>query len=157
MRKLLGLVLVGLFIQCSGQYSFKDISEFQISENGLEDGESVKVIYNSGAPEYNNDLEYYFHLIVVGQNSKDTFNLFSTGDAIVTETDNMRYYIDKNSSGNLIMQNLEKIRTSVNIKDLNAKDIQKVVVNNTTSADTDNNYPNIIGGLANDVQQLSDQ
>ncbi len=156
MQKIVALLLLGLFVQCSGQYSFKDISEFDISEDLMEDGEYVKVIYNSGAPDNNLDLTYYLHLVVVSQVSNDTFNLLSTGDAIVTETDKMRYYIANNSSANIIMQNLDKIQNGVNINDLSNKDINQVVVNNTTSQDAENNYPTVIGGLANDIQSIDD-
>jgi hypothetical protein len=144
-----------LMSSCSN-FTFKDIEEFEISDGLLKDSEKVKVIYNSGAPDDNLELNYYRHLIVVSQESNDTFNLLSTGDAIVTKTDNIRYYIDNNSSANIIMQNLEKIQNGVNINDLSNKDIKKVVVNNTTAEDTKNDYPTLIGGLANEVKQMAD-
>ncbi len=156
MRKIVGLLMLGLFVQCTGQHSFKDISEFEISEGLMEDGEYVKVVYSSGAPDDNLDLTYYLHLIVVSQVSKDTFNLLSTGGALVTETDNMRYYIANNSSANIIMQNLDKIQNGVNINDLGTKDIDQVVVNNTNWQDAENNFPTIIGGLANDIRSIED-
>lgn len=138
---------------CSN-FTFKDIDEFEISEGLLEDNEKVKVIYNSGAPDDKLEVTYYRHLIVVSQESYDTFNLLSTGDAIVIKTDNIRYYIDNNSSVNLILQNLDKIQNGVNINDLSNKDIKKVVVNKATAEDTKNNYPTLIGGLANEVEQM---
>ncbi|MFT5819386.1 MAG: hypothetical protein ACI8ZM_000609 [Crocinitomix sp.] len=154
MRIFVGLLLIGLFVQCSNQYTFKDISKFTIShEELLKDGELVEVIYSSEAPDANADVSYYLHLIVVGPLSKDTFNLLSTSDPSVTNSDRMRYYIANDSDANLILQNLEKLERISSVKDLSPKEIKKVVVNNSTSWKSENSYPTLIGGLVNEIYQ----
>jgi hypothetical protein len=152
MQKLAALLFLGLFIQCNGQYTFKDFSEFNISEDILENGEMVRVIYYSGAPDNNEDFTYYMHAVVVGNISKDTVYVLLTTDSGIKETPIGRYYVANSNDFSLILKNLDRLKNGGNINDLTLKDIQKVVVNNTTMRDAENDYRTIIGELVNDYR-----
>jgi hypothetical protein len=77
-RKIILIQLLLLLLGCSRNYEYWDISEFKIAPNALEDGEKIKVIYTSQGPDNNDDLEYYYHLIVISKNSGDTINILTT-------------------------------------------------------------------------------
>lgn len=149
--------LLILFIQCKkSPYTFKDISSYNIATEGLSAGEQVKVIYNSGAPDNHMESNYYLQMIVVSQSTNDTFNLLTTVNSNVTKEDSLRYYVEPDNPANKILENMDQLTNGMNIHELEGKKIEKVVVNDATKSATDNNYPTLIGLLANEIKKMDE-
>jgi len=157
MRLILIFFLLIFLTQCKkSPYTFKDISSYNITTEGLSAGEQVKVIYNSGAPDYNRESSYYLQMIVVSQSTNDTFNLLTTVNSNVTREDALRYYVEPDNPANKILENIDQLKNGMNIHELEGKKIEKVVVNNATKSATDNNYPTMIGLLANEIKKTDE-
>lgn len=153
MKKLFGLaLLISVVCSCNmseQQFSFRDISEFKIDTTALKDGESVTVIYNSGAPDEKPVKDYYIHLIVISNVNHDTVNVLATQVCNVSENDNVRNFIIDGSDVDKIIQNLDKIPELIGKKlsDVESKKYTRVVSNSKCKNIEKNNYPTLIGTL----------
>jgi hypothetical protein len=86
-------VLVLLLLSCGSNYKYWDISRFKIDNHALEDNEEIKLIYTSRGPDFNEDKDYYIHVVVVSQRTGDTINVLTTGDNGFKEGDGDRIFI----------------------------------------------------------------
>jgi len=136
----------------SSTYHFRELSEFRLDKNALKDGESVQIIYSSGGPDYNPNLEYYYHLIVVSHETGDTVNVLTTLYN-PDETYLTKDFISNENNASKIMQNLDKIKNGSNVNDLSTKAITKVASNRDHLKREENNYPSVIGTLG-EVEQM---
>lgn len=153
MKKILSLaLLIGFLYSCNiagKQFSFRDISEFKIDTTALKNGESVTVIYNSGAPDDKPVKDYYIHLIVFSNVDHDTVNVLATQVSNVSENDNVRNFMSEGSDEDKIIQNLDKIPELIGKKlsDIETKKYTRVVSNSMYENIEKNNYPTVIGIL----------
>ncbi len=146
-------LLAFLLTSCGAKYEYWDISKFKIDNNALKDNEEVKLIYTSRGPDFNKDLKYYIHLIVVSQKTGDTVNILTTADNGITMKDKDKIYNffnEENVASKLIQLDLDNLENIKNIDDINKlenKKIDKVARDPKFDYIADNNYPTIIGSI----------
>ncbi len=145
--------LAFLLTSCGSKYEYWDISKFKMDTNALKDNEEVKLIYTSRGPDFNKELQYYIHLIVVSQKTSDTVNILTTADNGITMEDKDKtynFFNEKNVASKLIQLDLDKLENIKNIDDINKiqhKNIDKVARDPKFDHIADNNYPTIIGTI----------
>lgn len=143
----LGLILLS---SCGNNYSYWDISQFNIDNSALEDGEEIKLLYTSRGPDNNKDLEYYIHVIVMSQKSGDTVNLLTMVDNGFRADDKYKTYnyLDQNNPVTKAMQirpeSLEDVDAIRNVK---PKEIHKVARDPKFDFIADNSFPTVIGSI----------
>ena len=153
--KLKSIYLIGFFlfilISCIDQQDFWDISQFNIDNNALEDHEEIKIIYNSSGPDYNQDQEYYFHLIAVSQKTGDTVNILTPSNHGIKKSDNNKIFVffkQNHIISKLNQLDAENLKNLDKMQDLNEdKNIDKVVRDPEFDYIADNNHPAIIGSV----------
>jgi len=149
---ILGLLSL-LLVSCETRYRIKDISKFRMDATALADGEPIKLLYTSQAPDHNEDLSYYIHVIVVSQKTGDTVNVLTTADNGFTlrDKDNVfNFFSQDNFVTKIIQMDSEKLKDVKHIGDIDAfqlKKINKVVGDPAFDYLEDNNYPTVIGTI----------
>lgn len=139
------------FINNQNTYEFWNISKFNIDNNALIDSEEIKLLYSSRGPDYNKDLEYYFHLIAVSQKTGDTVNILTTvNNGFKTdEAENVYNFFNQDNIITKMMQmNSDSSKKMNHIDDYNNfkyKKISKVARDPNFDYIADNQYPTIIG------------
>ncbi len=155
-RKIVLMQLLLLIMGCSTNYEYWDISQFKIVPNALKDGEKIKVIYTSRGPDNNEDLEYFFHLIVISQKTGDTINLLTTDNNSfqIKESDVVYNYFDSDNPstklGQLIRMNIDTIFKIKHIEEVNKyklKEISKIARDPDFDEIAKNNYPTVFGSI----------
>lgn len=142
---------------CSKSYEFWDISKFKITETALENDEVVKVIYESGGPEGNTDMDFYYHHIVISLKTGDTVNVLSSvNNEFFKEGDKEKIYsfmthndeILKAIKNYKIQSEKGLVSEEMNLesfKDVKLNPITKVVRNPSDDHISMNPYPTIVG------------
>ena len=143
---LISLIVLTLF-GCKSKYEYWDIDKFNLIEDALKDGEEIKLIYTSQSPDYNKDLEYYIHVIVVSQLSGDTVNILTTANNGFKKGDEKKVYnfLNSDNIATKIAQTDLKNLESTNFNETELKDIKKVLRDPEFDYIADNNFPTIIG------------
>jgi hypothetical protein len=155
-------IIIGLgtlmLTSCANKHDFWNISEFKIDNNALEDNEEIKIIYSSGSFDYNKDLEYYIHLIAVSQKTRDTVNILTLANPLITienKDEVFNFFNQDNALSKLIQIDIESIKDISNINEINnkpTKKIEKVVRDPKFDHIAINQYPTIIGSIGNVIQ-----
>ena len=140
-----------LIAGCNTQpsYEFWNISRFNLSEDALGEGEEIKLIYTSQAPEKSKE-ECYIHLIVYSQETGDTVNILTTTNNGFKPEDRDEVYnfFPANSLVAKVMQASSddvKISNIEQLENLEVKKINKVARDPDFDYIADNNYPTMIG------------
>ena len=149
--------LIAVLMSCGSGYEFWDISKFNMDNNALEDKEEIKLIYTSQGPDYNQDLEYYIHYIVVSQKTGDTVNVLTTGIHGITKNDGDKIFIFFNKDN--LMTKLAHMDTDHLTEPRELKELEKTEMKKITKVArdpefdyvADNNYPTIIGTIGTTV------
>lgn len=139
-------------LSCFNQHRFWEISKFNLVDTALTNGEEIKLLYTSRAPDDNEDKEYYIHIIAVSQKTGDTVNILTTvNNGKFIEDGNRKFnYFDQNDIGSRLIQSGEDKFNDV-LKDINdkvdnkTKLVGKVVRDPKFDYIADNNYPTVIG------------
>lgn len=140
-----------IFTNNQNTYEFWNISKFNIDNNALVDSEEIKLLYSSRGPDYNKDLEYYFHLIAVSQKTGDTVNILTTvNNGFKTdEAENVyNFFNQDNIITKMSQMNSDSSNQMNHIDDYNNfkyKKISKVARDPNFDYIADNQYPTIIG------------
>lgn len=138
---------------CGSNYEYWDISKFHIDNSALEDNEEIKLLYTSRGPDYNQDLEYYIHLITVSQKTGDTVNILTTADNGITIADKdkvFNFFSQDNVATKIIQMDMESIKDIKHVDDLDkmeSKKIDKVARDPKFDYIANNDYPTIIGSI----------
>ena len=103
----------------------RDVADFNICENCVKEGDPIYVIYKSGGPAINKDFEFYYHYVGVSGTSGDTLNILTTSLVYISRSNNKKYY---SSTMLKVIENLNSVDSNANIKDLQLRDINKVVI-----------------------------
>ena len=157
-KLLLILLLIITTVSCS-KYDFWDISKFNIQENALSNNEDVKIIYSSQSPDKNTDLDYYIHLIVVSQKSKDTINILTTLNNRFKLNDKTKIYTYRNEDDAMTkliqsdLRNLENLDLN-NISNSQTKKIYKIARDPEFDYMADNSFPTVIGFISKEGDTL---
>ncbi len=141
MKKLRIPILLTLLISCSGDdYQFWDIEKFTMADNALENNEEVKLLYWSGGPDFNKQREYYYHAIVVSEESGDTVNILTAANHGFDESSQNQTY---NYVGN------EDLAGKILDKFLGGEkdNIRKVARDASFDDLADNDFPTVIGNI----------
>jgi hypothetical protein len=147
-------VLLTALTRCSNNpYEFWELSQFKIDPTALADQEAIKIIYASGSPDYNEELEYYVHLIAISQKTGDTVNILTTANNGLTKNDQNKIYnfFNEDNIASKIMQmdakSLQNIDNIDDIKESTSKTttITKVVRDPNFDHIAKNTYPTVIG------------
>ena len=154
MRTISVVILYTLFLtSCNNGYKFWNISKFNIVDTALKDNDEIKLLYSSGGPGNNKDLEYYIQIVAVSQKTGDTVNILTPVDNgfSLDDEDKIFNYVDQNNiASKLIIVDPEKLK---NIDDVNEasknvpKKITKVARDPKFDNIADNNYPTVIGSI----------
>jgi hypothetical protein len=135
------------------KYEFWNISKFNIDNNALTDSEEIKLIYSSRGPDFNKDLEYYFHIIAVSQKTGDTVNILtSINNGFKTdEADKVYNFFNQDNIITKMMHVSSDSSNKMNhVDDYNNfkyKKISKVARDPNFDYLADNQYPTIIGSI----------
>lgn len=145
------LIFISASIGCNKQHKFWDIEKFNIDEQALKDREPIKLLYTSQGPDYNKSLEYYFHIIVVSQESGDTVNILSPINNGFKKSDGNKTFIfvsKENVAFKYLQMDSEKLTELNDIEKIAQepeKKISKVARDPEFDSIADNDYPTIIG------------
>lgn len=160
MKAKLFLILITIACVSCSKYDFWDVSKFKIEENVLSNNEEVKIVYSSQSPDKNTDLDYYIHLIVVSQKSKDTINVLTTYNNRFKQNDKYETFTFKNKNDIITkllqsdLKNFEKLDLN-NINNNQIKKISKVARDPDFDYIADNSFPSIIGFISKDGDTLN--
>lgn len=127
-----------LYASCNVQYKFWSISKFKIVDTALRDNEPIKLLYSSGGPGSNKDLEYYIHVIAVSQQTYDTVNILTPTDKNINLKDENKVYFYFNQNNSYSQAILKK----------STNKIRKVARDPKFDDIADNSYPTVIGTIA---------
>ena len=142
-----------LVSSCNHGYKFWDISKFNIVDTALTDGEEIKLLYSSRAPDYNEDQEYYTHVVAVSQKTGDTVNILSTinNGFSMDDKDKVFNYLDQNNIASKLSQmDADKLKDVKKIDEINKSERKRIIkVARDPKFDNiaDNNYPTVIGTI----------
>ena len=64
-NRFLFLAIIVFALSCKHTDKFWDISEFNMKPTALKDDEPIKLIYTSQGPDYNRNVDYYIHVLVI--------------------------------------------------------------------------------------------
>jgi hypothetical protein len=149
MRKFLFSFSFLLFIiSCTSKYKYWDISKFSMKPTALKDGEEIKLLYSSRGPDYNEDLSYFYHLVVVSQKTGDTVNLLTFANNLTGNDDGNKIFnflsLDNPATASflLIYEKENHLDTTGNIA---IRKISKVARDPQFDKIADNKYPTVIG------------
>ena len=155
----LALLLLALVFSCNspsssgeGNYLFWDIEHFYMVEDALEDGEEVKLVYTSNGLGNNKDLTFYYHLIVVSQQSGDTVNVLTSANHGFKKGDEHEVFnfFGKDNMATKILQlnenQLEEGQT-IDPESIEMKEITKVARDPEFDFAADNTFPTVIGAI----------
>ena len=116
--------------------------------SALKDGEEIKLLYSSRGPDYNQDLNYFYHIVVVSQKTGDTVNLltFAMNTGGNDDGNKVFNYFSLNNpttaSTLLIFEKESHLDTTGNIT---IGKISKVARDPQFDDIADNKYPTVIG------------
>jgi hypothetical protein len=152
MKNLLFGLLTILLLGCSDKTKYWDIEKFKIVKSALTDNQEIKLLYSSQAPDNNENLNYYLHLVVVNQKTGDTVNVLTTAENgfTINDADKIFNYFDESNIATKSLQlSSEAIRDLdvEKLKNLQPKQISKVVRNEKYDYIADNNFPTVIGSI----------
>ena len=150
MKYFFSLALMISLTSCKKEYEFWNISKFNIDETALSEGEEIKLLYSSRGPDENLEKEYYIHLVVVSQKSRDTINILTTTNNFLDENAGSEIfnYYKENSLFSKITQsvlNSEKIKHIDDLKGVKNTGITKVARDIKFDYIAENNFPTVIG------------
>lgn len=152
MRFVSVLMLCFLFlISCNNGYKFWNISKFNIVDTALKNNEEIKLLYSSGGPDDNKDLQYYIQIVAVSQRTGDTVNILTLVDNgfLMDDKDKVFNYFDQNNiASKLILIDSEKLKDIDNVNEADKtipKNITKVARDPRFDDIADNHYPTVIG------------
>ncbi len=154
-RLLISATLLLFFLcSCNSKYGFRDVSSFKIDSAALKANEPIEVIYASGGPDYNSKAAYFYHYMVVSQQTGDTINLLSPFVIVKPSEDNRLFnFIPYHStSGKMLMRSMvtEMGADATNLPDVDSlvlPEPKQVVVNHDFEAMSNNQHRWTIGFL----------
>lgn len=150
------VVLTLLLVGCGKNYEYWDLSKFKIDTNALKDGDEIKLLYTSQGPDYNQNQEYYIHVVVVNLKTGDTVNILTTDNNgfDARSADKVYNYYDMNNIASVASRlwssdstTLKEIRNVSEIKNIKLKQIDKVARDPEFDHIADNKFPTVIGSI----------
>ncbi|MDZ7845637.1 MAG: hypothetical protein U5L96_02025 [Owenweeksia sp.] len=147
-RFLTVLIICPLFQSCSPDYQYWPLKHFSINKDALQNGEKVKLLYTSRGPDANQDLSYYYHLLVVSESTGDTVNVLTYADNGFEMGDAERsfLYFDRESlQARALLSSFNSITDFNKMKNSQPPVINKVARDPAYDQVADNNFPTVIG------------
>jgi len=139
------LLITTLFVACSSQFIELPISDFNMDNTGIQSGEEVEFITFSGSDNHKPPYKSFVHFIMVSKTTGDTFNLLTILGAFPP--------LDEENKPVGIFQSVDSwmgqsLFNYENLFKTSYKDIDKVVIDRMFQSDAKNDYPTVIGVLA---------
>lgn len=152
------LVAMSIICGCESRYTYRKLSSYNIDTTSLKDSDTIKILYCSGGPDDNSDRTYFYHLVVVNVNkASDTVNVLVPDISSLSEDNNVKIFSTANNEINLLLTELKKQNEANDISHMSTTDINRVIVNKDFDSEMNNNYPTVIGLLAEyDLSKLSE-
>jgi hypothetical protein len=104
---LLPVITALIFTACEPAYKYKNVSEFNIVENLLENLEEVELIYATGSPKNHIYTDAFIHVMAIRKNSGDTVNILTTfnrGDGSGSSKNVFKFYTPESEEGQKFFQ-----------------------------------------------------
>jgi hypothetical protein len=156
-RTLLSIISLVLVCSCNRQFEYRDLSSYNVDTTSLADGDTIKVIYCSGGPDDNSDKTYFYHVIGVNIHmGQDTVNILVPDISSLSQTDNYKIYISAQNSAYALLNSGIELKDGMNVNNIKALDIKRVVSNTKFEAWENNNYPTVIGMLGQELASVPD-
>lgn len=152
-KYLFSLSLVVLFGCKSGPKNLNDlmvdITEFQIDNSILEDGDYVRILGCSGNLTREHEIDFYNLIVVVSERTGDTLNVLVTNYYQVDENDpNTRFISNSSLVGKLLEGISDNGSIDVdNVNDLKSKSFDKVLYDSEYIQIDVRNYTAVTGNL----------
>lgn len=149
--KFLAIIFCALFLaSCQPKLEFRDISDFETSDF-VETNDKVELLYASGSPDSNPNLDYFIHLVAVHVASGDTINILTTfnrGGGSGDAKNIFKFYKKDSEEGQKFYEKAHQKSIEKN-KKLNADEalsnINKVVRDKRFDHIAVNNFATVIG------------
>lgn len=78
MKFFLAIGLGLLIYSCTPEIQYRDISDFQVDNDLIENLSEVELLYSSATPKGEEDLSYLLHIVAVNKSTNDTVNILTT-------------------------------------------------------------------------------
>lgn len=143
------LLSLGLSINsCTPEIQYRDISDFQINDNLIENLSELELLYSSATPDGEEDLSYLLHIIAIDKNTLDTVNILTTfnrGGGNGEAKNLFKFYSLDSEEGLDFFNELynKEAKTSRSLDDLKA--IKRVTYDPRFAYISTNNYPSCYG------------
>jgi hypothetical protein len=150
------LALIIIISSCGNDFVERDITEYNLQQEALPDGSMVELLYTSGGPDLNKELEYYYQYIVIEKQSGDTFRVLAPYVFGVDGSENNLQYTSITSKDkgkmltSLYLINPDLADKYKNINDIDSIpkfNINKVICHYKIFVIEVENYPTVIGFL----------
>lgn len=153
--------LIALLPGCGSKgYQYWEVSKFRMDRNALQDGEKIKLLYMSRGPETDKEQDFYYHFVVVSQETGDTVNILTAFDHSFSEDDGDKVFnfVSEDSPVTRLLQggNLEDVKHIDDVRSVELKKFDKVARDPAFDHVADNNYPTVIGMIATTVSHSGD-
>lgn len=140
---------LGLSINsCTPEIQYRDISDFQINDNLIENLSELELLYSSATPDGEEDLSYLLHIIAIDKNTLDTVNILTTfnrGGGNGEAKNLFKFYSLDSEEGLDFFNELynKEAKTSRSLDELKA--IKRVTYDPRFAYISTNNYPSCYG------------
>lgn len=150
----IGLLAFGILYSCnSGQKDLDkfmvDISEFNINDTILKDGDYVEILGSSGNLTREHEIDFYNLIVVRSEDTGDTVNVLVT-NFYQSDLNNPRTrFISNSSISGKLLENVENFSEldGVNIKDIKSKKYKNIFYDSEYIQVDVRKYPSITGNL----------
>lgn len=133
------LLAIALFAGCQEKYGYTHIEDTLITKDALTNHSTVKVVYASGGPDMNEEVDYLFRYTVVINGTTDTVNVLSPLRTKISAEDDVRKFIAARSEETDDRALLEAA--------FKGKKPVKIVSNNPYKHLEKNEHPTVLGLL----------
>ena len=151
---IIGFALFVLFTACKNESSYSDemmvdVSEFNMQNDILKDGDYVKVIGSSARIERSKEVDFYTLVVVKAEATGDTINVLLTGSYDQKLDDARTQFLSNTSDVGKVFDNIEnkRILESTNVNDLKPKSFKKVFYNTEYIQIDVRQYPTVTGNF----------
>lgn len=150
MRILNFIILAAFLASCQPKLEFRDFNDFKISDF-VETNDKVELLYASGSPDNNPNLDYFIHLVAIHKASGDTINILTTfnrGGGSGDAKNIFKFYKQNSDEGQKFYEKAHQKSIEKNNKLDAAKalsNINKVVRDKRFDQIAKNNFPTVVG------------
>lgn len=156
MKQIFVITIMAVFYSCNGNkledlgQFMVDISEFNIDNSILKDGDYVEILGSSDKLTRDHKINFYNLVVVRSKETGDTINVLVTNYFVASSNNpETRFISNLSDIGKLVDQqdNLIDLKEGENIKNLKSKSFKKVFYDTDWISVDVREYPSITGNL----------